>query len=356
MDHELRRRAVAARLDELEAEALLVTNLVNVRYLTGFTGSNAQLLITTAGTTLLTDGRYTEQAHIEVPDVEAVTYPRSVRQALPELLGDRTRLAFESNDVTVASHGDLTAALGDEVHLLPMSGVVERSRRAKDPEELDLLGRAQAATDVAFEDILDLIAGGISERQLARVLEAKLIDAGGDDLAFDPIVAFGESAAQPHHDPGHRVLEEGDVIKLDFGAQVGGYHADMTRTIAFGSAPTELRKIHDIVRQAQEAGIDAVRAGATGHEVDAASRGVITSAGYADRFVHGLGHGVGLEIHEEPWLGTGYEAQLPEGAVVTVEPGIYVPGLGGVRIEDMVEVTPDGGRVLGTSTRELIEL
>jgi Xaa-Pro aminopeptidase len=355
VDHELRRRAVAARLDDLGVGAMLVTRLVNVRYLTGFTGSNGQLLVTPAGATFLTDGRYTEQARHELPDVEAVTYARSVRTALPDLLGGAGRLAFEAHDVTVAAHDDLGAAL-DGVELVPATGVVERARRVKDAEELDLLRRAQAATDAAFDDVLDLIAGGISERQLARLLEERLLDGGADDVAFEPIVAFGELAAEPHHVPGHRVLEEGDVVKLDFGGRVGGYHADMTRTVAFGSAPTELRKIHDVVRQAQEAGFDAVRAGATGAAVDAAARDVIAGAGYADGFVHGLGHGVGLEIHEEPWLGKGYEDPLPAGAVVTVEPGIYVPGLGGVRIEDMVEVTDDGGRVIGTSTRELIEL
>jgi Xaa-Pro aminopeptidase len=152
------------------------------------------------------------------------------------------------------------------------------------------------------------------------------------------------------------VLEEGDVIKLDFGGLVAGYHADMTRTIAFGQPAAELRKIHDVVREAQQAGVDAVRAGITGAEVDAAARTVIADAGYGDAFVHGLGHGVGLEIHESPWLGKGREAALPAGAVVTVEPGIYVPGLGGVRIEDMVEVTDDGAIVVGVSSRELIEL
>jgi Xaa-Pro aminopeptidase len=196
----------------------------------------------------------------------------------------------------------------------------------------------------------------VTEQWVARELERLMIDAGADGLAFDPIVAFGENAAEPHHEPNHRTLEEGDVIKLDLGALVEGYHADMTRTIAFGQPASELRKIHDVVRQAQEAAIDAVRPGVTGVEVDAAARSVIADAGYGARFVHGLGHGVGLEIHESPWLGTTQDNVLPEGAVVTVEPGVYLEGIGGVRIEDMVEVMGDGCVVVGVSSRDMVEL
>ncbi len=219
-----------------------------------------------------------------------------------------------------------------------------------------MLREAQACTDRAFEDILDILAVGMTERQVSLELEHALRRAGADGLSFESIVAFGEQAAEPHHQPSHRVLEEGDVIKLDFGGLFGGYHADMTRTIAFGSPPPELRKIHDIVRQAQQAGIDAVRPGVTGGEVDAAARKVVEDAGYGPRFPHGLGHGVGLEIHEGPNFARAGEDVIPVGAVMTVEPGIYVPGLGGARIEDMVEVVEDGCRVIGTSIRELIEL
>jgi Xaa-Pro aminopeptidase len=183
-----------------------------------------------------------------------------------------------------------------------------------------------------------------------------MMDEGADGLAFDSIVAFGENAAEPHHEPTHRMLEEGDIIKLDFGALAAGYHADMTRTVAFGSPSTELRKVHDIVRASQQAGIDAVRAGVTGADVDAVSRQVIEDAGYGDAFVHSLGHGVGLEIHEAPSLGRKQDEPLPAGAVVTVEPGIYLPGVGGVRIEDMVEVNDDGCVVVGASNRDLIEV
>jgi Xaa-Pro aminopeptidase len=357
VDHQVRRANLSEQLADLEVDALLVTVLANVRYLTGFTGSNGQALVAPGQTVFFTDGRYTERSRHEVPDLERVTYAASFWETLAAevaRLGIH-RLGFEAHQLTVRSHERLTAAV-DGVEPVACDEAVERIRWVKDDEELGSLRSAQTVTDQAFEDILDLLAVGMTEQQVARHLETLLRRDGADGLSFDSIVAFGESAAEPHHEPGHRMLEEGDVITMDFGALFGGYHADMTRTIAFGAPASELRKIHDTVRQAQQAGIDAVREGVTGAEVDAAARGVIEGAGYGDGFTHGLGHGVGLEIHEGPRLGAQHDDALPARAVVTVEPGIYVPGLGGVRIEDMVEVTVDGCRVLGNASRELIEL
>ncbi len=358
MDHHLRRTTLAERLSDHEVDALLVTGLTNVRYLTGFTGSNGQALVAGAESVFFTDGRYTEQSRHEVADLHRVTYPAPFGEALAvetTRLGIR-RLGFEAHHVTVASHERLAQALRG-VELIACDELVERVRWVKDEEEIGLLNSAQSVTDQAFDDVLETLAVGVTEQQVARQLEALLRRDGADGLSFESIVAFGENAAEPHHEPNHRPLEEGDIIKLDFGALFGGYHADMTRTVAFGQPATELRKIHDTVRQAQQAGIDAVREGVTGEDVDAAARDVIASAGYGDAFTHGLGHGVGLDIHEGPRLGREFaEHTLPSRAVVTVEPGIYVPGLGGARIEDMVEVTPDGCRVLGNASRELIEL
>jgi Xaa-Pro aminopeptidase len=357
MDHRLRRTALTARLEDLEVDALLVSRLPNVRYLTGFTGSNGQLIVGANQALFLTDGRYTEQATHEVSDLERVTCLQGLEAPLREgcaRLGVR-RLGFESHDVSVHQHGRFADALPG-VELVAVGEEVEHLRWSKDDDELDMLRRAQAATDEAFDDILEFLAVGLSERHVALELERLLRRDGADGLAFDPIVAFGASAAEPHHEPTNVLLEESDIIKMDFGARWNGYHADMTRTVSFGAPAAELAKIHDVVRQAQQAGIDAVRAGVTGAQVDAAARAVIDDAGYGERFSHGLGHGVGLEIHEGPRLGKGFDHVLPANAVVTVEPGIYVPGLGGVRIEDMVEVTADGGRVVGTSTRDLIEL
>ena len=355
MDHRLRRDALSARFEELSVDALFVTRLLHTRYLTGFTGSNGQVLVRGDGALFLTDGRYTEQSRREVPDLERVTYLNPLREELPAFLDGVGRLGFEAEEMTVAARDRYAAAVGD-VELVPTTEVIESLRAVKDDEERAAIRQAQAITDAAFEGILERFSVGVSEQQISRQLEALMMDEGAEGLAFDPIVAFGESAAEPHHEPSHRLLEEGDVIKLDFGARFAGYHADMTRTIAFGAPAGEIKKIHDVVKESQQAGIDAVRAGVTGASVDAVSRDVIERAGYGDRFVHSLGHGVGLEIHEAPSLGRKQDEPLPAGAVVTVEPGIYIPGLGGVRIEDMVEVTDDGCVVVGTSTRDLTEL
>jgi Xaa-Pro aminopeptidase len=353
----MRRTAVADALDDLGVDALLVTRPPNVRYLTGFTGSNGQALVLPDRTVFFSDGRYIEQSRHEVLDCERITYLAALAEPVAEACGRLGvgRLGFEDHHVSVKQHRTLGRELGD-VELVPSGELVERIRWVKDQEELDAIRSAQEATDRAFEDVLDRIAVGMSERHVALELERAMRRAGADGLSFESIVAFGENAAEPHHEPGHRLLEEGDVIKLDFGALWAGYHADMTRTIAFGEPPAQLAKIHDVVRQAQQAGIDAVRSGAGGNEVDRAARGVVEDAGYGEYFTHGLGHGVGLEIHEGPRLARDGQDVLPAGAVVTVEPGVYVPGLGGVRIEDMVEVRQDGCRVLGTSIRELIEL
>jgi len=355
VDHRVRRDALSARLEDLSVDALLITRLLHTRYLTGFTGSNGQVLVRRDGALFLTDGRYTEQSRREVPDLERHTYVNPLREELGGFLDGVTRLGFEAEEMTVATRDRFAEAL-DDVELVPTTEVVEALRAVKDDEEREAIRRAQGITDAAFGRILEHFAVGVSEQQMSRQLEGLMIDEGAEGLAFDSIVAFGENAAEPHHEPAHRLLEEGDVIKLDFGARFAGYHADMTRTISFGAPAGEMKKIHAVVMESQQAGIDAVRAGVTGASVDAVSRDVIERAGYGDRFVHSLGHGVGLEIHEAPSLGRKQDEPLPAGAVVTVEPGIYIPGLGGVRIEDMVEVTEDGCVVVGTSARDLIEL
>jgi Xaa-Pro aminopeptidase len=332
VDHLRRRNRLVERCASLDVDALLITKLANVRYLTGFTGSSAMTLLGPAGSVFFTDGRYGEQSRHEVPDLTRVASMGSLDGAILEhvrRLGVG-RLGFERHVVTVAQRDRWQEEL-EGVRLTGIGDEVERLRWSKDAEELALLRSAQDATDGAFEDILDVLVVGITERQAAAQLELALGRHGADALAFD-------------------------VIKMDFGAQIGGYHADMTRTVAFGEPVAELRKVHDVVAAAQQAGIDALRPGVLAADVDRAARTVIEDAGYGERFTHGLGHGVGLEIHEGPSLRRDGEDELPAGAVVTVEPGVYLPGLGGVRIEDTVEVTGDGPRVLGVSTRELIEL
>jgi Xaa-Pro aminopeptidase len=357
MDHPLRRGRLVARLPERTIDALAVGDLANVRYLSGFTGSNGMVVVGQVGSVFLTDGRYEQQSRHEVPDLERLTsrdgFVAPLRDACRSL--GVARLGFEAKHLTVARWRELESGL-EGVELVPTEGEVEELRWTKDAEELRMLEQAQEATDQAFDAILDTLALGMTERQVAHELDTEMRRAGADAPAFDSIVAFGENAAEPHHEPGHRVLEEGDVVKLDFGALWDGYHADMTRTIAFGAPPPELRKVHDIVREAQQAAIDAVREGVVAAEIDRAARTVIEHAGYGEAFSHGLGHGVGLQIHEGPWFHPSSNDVLPAGAMMTVEPGVYLPGVGGVRVEDIVEVTAGGCRVIPTATRELVEL
>ncbi len=354
MDHNLRRQRLAARLPDLGVDAFLVTNLTNVRYLTGYTGSNGQVVVSEAGSVFFTDGRYTEQSRREVPDLRRVIYSDGFREDLVAECKDLgiSRIAFEEANVSYKTFGELSAVLD----VTPAADEVGRLRWVKDEAELSLIAGAQRITDRAFEAVLPKVREGMSERELALLLERTMEDLGAEGLAFETIAAFGENAAEPHHSPTDRDLKRGDIVKLDFGARYEGYHSDMTRTVAFGEPPAKMREVYDLVRRAQEAGIAAVRAGSSGREADAAARSVIDDAGYGEEFGHGLGHGVGLEIHEGPSLRKTSEDTLPEGAVVTVEPGVYLPGVGGVRIEDMVTVGADGCRSLARSTKELLVL
>jgi Xaa-Pro aminopeptidase len=355
VDHSARRALLAARISELDADAFLITRLPNVRHLTGFTGSNGQLVLTRDGGLFLTDGRYMEQSAHEVPDLDRRPYSgefgAAFAQAVSEL-GVR-RVAFESTGVTYRTYQTLEPA-GAE--LIPTLDEVERLRWVKDPEELAFLEAAQGLADDAFELVVGKLTEGMTEREVAFELDTALRRAGAEHTSFDTIVAFGESATEPHHSPTGRALQRGDMVKLDFGSVVDGYHSDMTRTFAFGEPDPGLKEIYQLVLQAQQAGIDAVRPGITGGDADRAAREIIAGAGYGDRYPHSLGHGVGLEVHEGPSLRAGGTDVLPEGAVVTVEPGIYVPGLGGVRIEDMVAVTAEGCRPIPRTSRELVIL
>jgi Xaa-Pro aminopeptidase len=332
-----------------------VTHLPNVRYLTGFSGSNGQAVLTPDGGRFLTDGRYGEQAKREVPELERVLYTGSMAPVVGRACGDLgvRRLAFESASVSHQLFGELS---GLGLELISTQGEVERLRWVKDPEEIGHLRAAQAIADEAFGAVVPTLAAGVTEREVALALDVQMRRRGAGGLAFDSIVAFGESAAEPHHEPTDRPLGPGDVIKLDFGCAVAGYHSDMTRTLALGEPPAQLREVYELVRRAQQAGVDAIRAGATGDLVDGVCRTMIATAGYGAQFSHGLGHGVGLEIHEGPSLRAGGTDVLPAGAVVTVEPGIYLAGLGGVRIEDMVEVSAEGGRVVPTVPKDLLIL
>jgi Xaa-Pro aminopeptidase len=355
MDHAGRRAVLAAAFGQMRVDALLVSSLPNVRYLSGFSGSNGLLIVAADGAVLLTDGRYVLQAGTEAPGVRVVQAPGDVPAAVAataDALGVGM-LGFEPDDLTVQRHADLRA-LG--VELAGVRGAIEALREVKDREELELIRLAQEVSDHAFAVVTGKLAEGMTEREVAFELEAAMRQGGADGVAFDTIVAFGPNGAEPHHHPGDRHLSRGELVTMDFGALVRGYHSDMTRTVAFGEPAGRAREVYELVRTAQQAGVDAVRAGATVEEVDHASRAVIEAAGLGDAFVHGLGHGVGLQIHERPWLRRDGTDLLRTGAVVTVEPGVYLAGELGVRIEDMVEVTTDGGAVLAASPKELVVL
>lgn len=360
-----RREALREPLRAAELDALLVTDVVNVRYLTGFTGSNAALLVSAAGergTRLATDGRYTTQAAAEVPDLERVI-DRSCDRALVSVAGSDgvRRLGFESGHLTVDAHAalvDLAAQAEAPLELCRAPGLVQRLRSVKDEDEIDALRAACAAADAALADLIE--AGGLrpgrTERQVAADLEARMREHGADGPSFDTIVAAGANSAIPHHRPADTVLGRGDLVKMDFGALRAGYHSDMTRTVVLGPPADWQRELYDLVAAAQAAGRDALAVGAEVAGVDAAARTVITEAGRGPEFSHGLGHGVGLQIHEAPALSATGAGTLAAGMTVTVEPGVYLAGRGGVRIEDTLVVRADGAELLTRTGKELLAL
>lgn len=356
---ERRSRAWAALLaGHPDAEAFVVTSLPNVRYLTGFTGSNAVLLLGADGALLGTDGRYVVQAGQECPDLPLLVD----RMTLTALVADWARtggvLALEADHVTLAAMGELREAVSDAraVDFRETRGVVEGCRIVKDALEIDLLARACQVSDEALAAVVAQVRVGDTERQIARRLEAEMYARGADALSFETIVAGGPHSAIPHHSPTDRPLERGDFLLIDFGAEVGGYHADETRTFVMGEPQSWQVETHALVLSAQEAGLASARDGADLADVDGAARGVIDAAGHGELFGHGLGHGVGLQIHEAPFFSARSVGMLHGGSPVTVEPGVYFPGRGGVRIEDTVLVTDGPPQPLTMTERGLTAL
>jgi Xaa-Pro aminopeptidase len=356
--HQARRRRAQSMVRELDADAVLVTAAPNVRYLTGLASSNAALLLPADGEGLLaTDSRYALAAQRDAPDLELLT-ERSVEVRLAAEAARRgvRKLAFEAHEMTVERHAEV-AARAEGVITVPFGRKIEELRTVKDQSELELLATACRITAQALADALPQIRPGLSERSLASLLDYRMTQLGADRPAFDTIVASGPNGAIPHHAPTDRPLRRGDLVTMDFGALYGGYHADMTRTVAVGKPSEWQRDIYDLVAEAQRAGIEALEVGAEIGAVDAAARDMIEAAGHAGHFQHGLGHGVGLEIHEAPLMGYGRTGKLEDRVPVTVEPGVYLPGKGGVRIEDVLVVTAGGGaRILTSATRELLVL
>ncbi len=346
------------RLEEHEVEALLVTNLTNVRYLSGFSGTNGQVFVTREGGIFLTDPRYAARAASLVREAEIAIYPARMTDALVPLLAETRvkRLGVEGKAMTLDERDDLEKRVGG-VELITTTAVVEEMRRAKEAAEVELMREAVALGDRAFQRLLDTLAPGQTEREIALEIEITLRRWGAEAVSFPPIVGSGPLSAHIHHTASERELQKGDLVLLDFGCRWQGYCSDLTRTVVLGPATDEQRQMYDLVLRAQAAGIAAVRPGAAGQVVDAQARAVIEEAGSGSFFAHGLGHGVGLEVHEAPRLSKISEDVLRAGDVVTVEPGVYVPDVGGIRIEDCVLVTPEGREVLGAAPKdELIEL
>ncbi len=360
MDHAARLPRLRDSLEREGLPGLVVAGLANIRYLTGFTGSAGLLFVLRDKALLLTDGRYSTQAEEQLGGLDVdieIGLSAAERTRLGRRLveGSRVgRLGLEAAHVTWAAQQDFAREWFPQVELIPAVGLVEGLRMSKDPGEIDRIARAAAVADAALAEARALLAGGLTEAELALALDTAMRRLGADGPAFDTIVAAGTNAAEPHHRPSHRSIGEGEPVVLDFGAAVDGYRSDMTRTVWVGDLATpELRRAVAVVAESQAAGVAAVADGVAGAEVDRACRAVIAAAGWGDRFVHGTGHGVGLDIHEAPSVAATSTDTLHRGHVVTVEPGVYLPGVGGVRIEDTVVVTEAGCRPLTMTPKDL---
>jgi Xaa-Pro aminopeptidase len=345
---------VAARLAERELDMLLVTDLVNVRYLTGFSGTNGLAIVGRDTRRFLTDFRYVERARAEVTGFDLQPAPQELRTALAEgWPPGELRVGFEDQHVSVRRHAELRETLPDRIELVAAGGLVEAERAIKDAGEIEAIRAAAALADEVYEWLAEQGLVGRTERDVALVLEQEMRVRGADGPSFPSIVAAAENGALPHAVPRDVEIPPGTLVTLDIGARLDGYCSDCTRTWATGELDDDLAELYDTVLNAQETALAAVRPGPEGREVDAVARDLIEAAGHGDHFGHGLGHGVGMDVHEAPRLARSATARLEPGNVVTVEPGIYVPGRGGARIEDLVVVTADGHEVLSGTTKRL---
>lgn len=341
-------------LSEHDLRAIMITSPVNRRYLTGFTGSAGYVLITESHSYLLTDFRYMTQAAEQAAGFTVVQHAAQVMETVKELLSSHHigETGFEQDHVSVATHKAYSEDLSP-VTLIPVSGIVEKLRVYKDAEELEVMQRAADLADATFAHILPYIKPGVSERELDLEMEFFMRKQGATSSSFDTIVASGVRSALPHGVASAKLVQAGELITFDFGALLDGYCSDLTRTVATqGDLSPQLREIYDIVLKAQLHALEHIKPGMTGREADALTRDIIASHGYGDNFGHSTGHGLGLEVHESTRLSKASDDILEPGMVVTVEPGIYVPGLGGVRIEDDIVITDSGIKVLTHSSKE----
>ena len=345
-------------LKQENVDAILISSPENRRYLSGFSGSAGYLVISAEDAILATDFRYIEQAARQSPEFEIVRIggPQSW---LSDILGTKKlqNVAFESNNLTVAQHQTLTTSLDKalpdaKIQLTSTSNIVENLRSIKDDHEMALLTRAIEISDQAFANVEPLIKEGITEKEIAWLLEKEVRTLGGDAISFDTIVASGPNAALPHHRPSEKAISNGEPIIIDMGALYNGYCSDLSRTIFIGEPDDTFKKVYDIVLAAQLTAIATVENGMTGQDVDALARSVIEKAGYGDNFGHSLGHGVGLAVHENPGVGPNSPHVIEEGMPFTIEPGIYISGWGGVRIEDIVVMDKGKARVISNAPKQ----
>ncbi|MGE5593209.1 MAG: M24 family metallopeptidase [Betaproteobacteria bacterium] len=344
-------------LEDHGIDAVLVTRPENRRYMTGFTGSSGFVLISQDHAVLITDFRYIEQAASQAPEFRIVKHGLKFTDTLKEVLAEIgvTSLGFEKDVVTYKQYETFSSEL-QGIKLVPVEGLVERLRMVKDNEEIDKIRRAEALGDAAFSHILTVMKAGMTEIEVALEMEWFMRRNGAERLGFDIIVGSGANGAMPHAVASDKRLVPGELVVLDFGAVVDGYRGDTTRTVVLGRASEEQRRIYDIVLRAQHAALEGIKAGIKGEEAHALAQQVIAQAGYGENFGHGLGHGVGLAVHEEPRLAPSSSTVLEPGMVVSVEPGIYLPGRLGVRIEDLVVIEDGGVLNLTKSPKDLIEV
>lgn len=355
--HAARRRRLGEVLTRRGLAAAFVTKLVNVCYLTGFTGSNGALCLRPDGTaTLVTDGRYRDQSREECPEIDQVV-DRDLFGALSKLLQGDGPVGLETHHLSADAYAAVGGLLGERnIATASLDRAVEELRVVKDGLEIEALRRACAISTAALAEVHAGPLLGRTEREIARDLEWRMYAHGAEAIGFDTIVASGPSTAVPHHNPSDRNVERGDFLKIDFGARYGGYHADCTRTVVVGRADEWQREVYDAVRQSQQAGVDALVAAAPVAEVNAKARAVLADTGWGDYFTTGIGHGVGLQIHEDPFISDKHPGKLAASTALTMEPGVYVAGRGGVRIEDTLVVTAGHPDVLTDTTKDMLEL
>lgn len=357
MKHHDRIDRLRKRMTEEQVPALLITNETNRRYMTGFTGSAGYVVITENRAVLLTDFRYMTQAPAQATAFEVVEHAPKHAETIAAIMAEEGlhQLGFEQHDLTYSAYQNYVSALPG-IELVPTDGWIEALRMIKDQDEIAILKEAAQLADRTFSHVLSILKPGIMEQELALEIEMFVRRNGASSTSFETIVASGERSALPHGKASDRVLGNHEFVKFDFGALYKGYCSDITRTVMLGTPTDKHKEIYSIVLEAQLAALDGIKPGMTGKEADSIAREVIKKHGYGDYFGHGLGHAIGMEIHEAPRLSPAGEIVLQPGMTVTVEPGIYLPGFGGVRIEDDIIITESGIEVITGSTKELITI